>query len=116
METGETEQPVQIADMRRRSRSKHAQQRLLRFRTMPRGVKLLLCNPRPSFRASNVEEKKGKFVSTKSPQASTPAMVGEAAFSAAAAGDPALKAQNATRKAKFRMPLDAPLTLPPMVP
>src|ERR1043166_1604879 len=116
METGETESPVQIADMRRRSRSKHAQRPLPRFRTRPRGVKLSLGNPRPSLRASNVEEKNGKFVSTKSPQTSRPAMVGEAAFSAAAAGDVALTAQNPTIKPKFRMPLDAPLTLPPMVP
>src|SRR5437867_10784831 len=99
METGETESPVQIAEMRKRSRSKHAQQRLPRFRTRPRGVKLSLGNPRPSFLASRVEEKNGKFVSTKSPQASMPAMVAEAAFFAGAASDAALKAQNATRNA-----------------
>ena len=55
--------------MRRSSVSKQAQQSVPGFRMIPRGVRLSEGNSRPSFRASNTEEKNGKLVSTKSAQA-----------------------------------------------
>src|SRR5437016_1150590 len=57
--------PSQITDMRSNSVSKQAQQPLLRFRIMPRGVRLSAGQSVPRLRASKTEEKNGKFDSTK---------------------------------------------------
>src|ERR1041385_1986473 len=66
IETAVTPLPTHIADIRSRSGSKHAQQSLPRLRISPRGVRLFVGIPLPSGRASSVEEKNGKLVSTKS--------------------------------------------------
>src|ERR1051326_3177177 len=65
MESGVTPSPDQMADMRSKSTSKHAQHRWPRFRMKPRGVRLLTGQPAPRLRASSTDEKNGKFVSTK---------------------------------------------------
>ena len=66
MEAGVSPLPLQIAEMRNRSVSKQAQHPFPKFKRIPRGVRLLLGKPSPSFRASNTDEKNGKLVSTKS--------------------------------------------------
>src|SRR5258708_2054496 len=67
MDAAETPLPAHRADILRRSRSKQAQQSFPRFKTMPRGVILLVGNPWPRRRASNADEKNGKLGSTNSP-------------------------------------------------
>src|SRR5882762_10523106 len=71
--------PSQIADILRRSTSKHAQQSFPRFKINPRGVRLFVGQPSPSSRASRTEEKNGKSGSTNS------AHVADAGFASSAA-------------------------------
>src|SRR4051812_13606079 len=59
--------PCQMTDIRKSSVSKHAQHSLLRFRITPRGVRLLVGQRAPGFRASKTEEKKGNSFSIKVP-------------------------------------------------
>src|SRR5258708_37614213 len=82
-----------MADIRSRSMSKQAQQSFPRFRTIPRGVRLSVGNPSPSFRASSTEEKKGKLVSTKSAHFASPAAA-SGAVPAGFAANSAIDARN----------------------
>src|SRR6267378_1062580 len=74
MEIGDTPGPVQMADMRSRSVSKHAQQSFPRLSTIPRGVRLF--EETSEFRASSTVEKNGKFVSTKPGNVGSPGLAG----------------------------------------
>src|ERR1043166_335749 len=87
--------PTQMADIRKRSVSKQAQQSLPRFNMIPRGVRLSAAQSPPGFRVSRAEEKKGKFVSTKSAQIGC---VGAGSVEGAAAKDTMADASQPTAK------------------
>src|SRR4051794_21195722 len=64
--------PCQMPDMRSNSVSKQAQQSFPRFRRIPRGVRLFVGQPFPSFVASSEELKNGKFGSANGDQLFVP--------------------------------------------